>query len=744
MTNPANRRLLALGGVKRLSRKRVSPVTIGANTARPASIGVVLLALGAVVTEPLSAQTADSARAQPLRPVSVSVTRDVSRSILELPFALARITPDSLHPGLRRTSLGEFVYGVPGVQVSERNNPSQDPRLAVRGFGARSAFGVRGVRVMRDGIPLTLPDGQTPIDWMDLESAGTVEAIRGTAASLYGNASGGVISIRSRAPDAAPFALTARGWDGGNVHRASFTASGSATGKMGALTESGYLFSGTRTEGDGPREYSRQKATSVFGRVLGTVKDTRLEVQGVKYDAPTGENPGALTAAELSSNARLSDSLNITKHSRKGVEQSQVALLATRGMGPSEISATIFMGSRTLDNPLPFAIVGVDRKTYGGSLRAGATTTISGLPFRMTAGFDTQTQSDDRFNFENCSDVVVGTPVSTRCPTAGQERGAIRLNQGEDLHGDGAYVRYELEIPRRLLGSVSLRYDRVRFELTDHFISGTNGDDSGNRGMNALSPMAGLVWRVRPLLSVYANVASAFETPTITELTNQPDGKLGLNQELAPQRTRTLEVGMQGIIGAHMRVDAALFGAGARDELVGFDVPGAAGRRAFRNAGRTSRRGLETNLSVVGKWGEAGAAYTLSRFRFVNYSVGTANYAGKPIPGVPTHQGQAYLTLRSHGWYITSDANSASRVSADDASSVFAAAWTTLGIRAGRAPANGRYALEPTFGVDNVFDRTYASAVVINATRNRYYEPGVGRRVFVGMRAGITPWKAAN
>ena len=685
------------------------------------------------------AQSSDSTRAQALVPISVSVTRDGTRSVLELPFALARVTPDSLHPGLRRASLGEFVFGIPGMQVSERNNPSQDPRLAVRGFGARSAFGVRGVRVLRDGIPLTLPDGQTPIDWLDLESAGTVEAIRGTAASLYGNASGGVVSIRSRAPDVAPFALTARGWDGGNVRRTSVSVSGSAPEKLGPVSDGGYLLSGTRTQGDGPREYSRQKATSVFGRLLGTVKDTRLEVQGVSYDAPTAENPGALTAVELAKNPRLSDSANIVKHSRKAVEQSQIALIASRGRGASEVSASLFMGSRKLDNPLPFAIVAVDRKTYGGSLRAGAQTSISGLPFRMTAGFDAQMQKDDRLNFENCSDVAVTAPVTTRCPTAGQERGAVRLNQGENVDGEGAFVRYELEVPLRLLGSVSLRYDRVRFNLVDHFITTTNGDDSGDRALNALSPMAGLVWRVRPLFSLYTNVASAFETPTITELTNQPDGKLGLNQDLAPQRTRTLEVGMNGIIGAHMRVDAALFAASARDELVGFDVPGAVGRRAFRNAGRTQRRGLETNLSVVGRWGEAGAAYTLSKFNFVTYSVGATNFAGKPIPGVPTHQGQAYLTLRSHGWYITNDVNTASRVSANDAGSVFAASWTTLGIRAGRAPANTRWALEPTIGVDNVFDRNYASAVVINATRNRYFEPGVGRRVFVALRAGITP-----
>ena len=712
------------------------------NLWRPVLSGAALLCTAIALLAPQAwAQKVDSTRVQPLLPISVSVTRDAMRSALELPFALARVTPDSLHPGLRRASLGEFVFGIPGLQVSERNNPSQDPRLAVRGFGARSAFGVRGVRVLRDGIPLTLPDGQTPIDWMDLESAGTVEAIRGTAASLYGNAAGGVVSIRSRAPDAAPFAVIARGWDGGNVRRASVSASGSGPEKFGPFGESGYLISGTRTEGDGPREYSRQKATSVFGRVLGTVKNSRLEVQGVSYDAPTSENPGALTAVELARNPRLSDSLNVTKHSRKGVQQSQIALLASRGRGTSEISASLFMGSRTLDNPLPFAIVAVDRKTYGGSLRAGAETSLGGLPFRMTAGVDAQTQRDDRFNFENCSDVAVTVPVTARCPASGRERGAVRLNQGEHIDGQGAYVRYELEVPRRLLGSVSLRYDRVRFKLSDRFTSTTNGDDSGDRALNALSPMAGLVWRVKPLFSLYANVASAFETPTITELTNQPDGKPGLNQDLAPQRTRTLEVGMNGVVGAHLRVDAALFGASARDELVGFDVPGAAGRRAFRNAGRTRRRGLETNLAFVGRWGEAGAAYTLSKFNFVTYAVGTANYAGKPIPGVPTHQGQAYLTLRSRGWYVTSDANTASRVGANDASSVFAAAWTTLGIRAGRAPANTRWAIEPTFGVDNVFDRGYASAVVINATRSRYFEPGVGRRVFVALRAGVTPWK---
>ena len=702
---------------------------------------VVAVAVSACVANSAVAQSVDSTRVQPLKPVSVTVTRDVARSILELPFALARITPDSVYPGLRRGSVGELLLGVPGLQVQERNNPSQDPRLAIRGFGARSAFGVRGVRVMRDGVPLTLADGQTPVDWLDLESVGTVEIIRGTAAALYGNAAGGVVSMRSTAPSAAPLSLTLRGWDGGNVQRRSLLVSGSGPEKLFGVQETGYLVSASRTDGNGPRLYSRQRATNVFARVLGTVFNTRVELQATDFNEPTAENPGALTAAEMIDRPRLADSLNITKKSRKAVEQTQLALIASRGSGPYEVSGSLFMGTRTLDNPLPFSIVAVDRHVFGGSLRAGAQATVAGLPLRMTAGYDTQNQNDNRFNFENCADVMPALPVSVKCPILHQERGAVRLNQREQVSGDGAFARYEMEIPRKLLGSVSVRYDRVHFQLTDRFITGTNGDDSGERSLDAFSPMAGLVWRVRPLFSLYANVASAFETPTITELTNQADGKPGLNQELSPQRTRTVEVGAQAIAGAHVRWDVATFLAKANDELVGFDVPNAVGRRAFRNAGKTRREGLESNISFAAGWGEAGAAYTLSRFRFVNYVVGTVSYAGKPIPGVPVHQGQAYVTLRSHGWYLTSNANAASRVTANDAATTFAAAWTIFGVRIGRAPTTGRFMLEPMVGVDNVFDRVYTSSVVANATRGRFFEPGVGRRIFVGLRTGVTPWK---
>lgn len=670
----------------------------------------------------------DSTKLARLRAVNVTVSRDAARSPFELPFATSRIAPDTLRPGQRRVSLGDLMLGVPGVIVQERANPSQDPRVAVRGFGARSAFGVRGVRVLRDGIPLSLPDGQTPVDWLELESVGSLEVVRGTAAALYGNAAGGVVDFRSRAPIGSPFAVDARTWSGGGLTRATATVSA-------AQREASALLTATRTNGDGPRQWSRLDASNAFARVRATVRGTRVEVQGSRYDTPRAENTGALTAGELSRDIRLPDSLNITKRSRKAVQHSQLALLVSRGSDRASFESNVFASSRTLDNPLPFAIVAVDRAVAGASIRGSLRLTNTPWPLRLTAGADAQRQDDSRLNFENCADVVTGSPT-TRCPVIGVERGAVRLDQREEVRGLGAFARAEVELPRQVFASAALRRDRVAFDVTDRFIVGTNVDDSGERTLSATTPMFGLVWRARPTWSVFANWTSAFETPTITELTNQDNGAAGLNATLAPQRTRTLESGVQGLLLSRVRVELAAFRAVVQDELVPFDVPNAPGRRAFRNAGQTSRAGLETSVLAVLPWADVGATYTRSHFRFDEYTVGTANYAGKPIPGIPEQLAQVWSTTRYRGLFGTIEATMASRVTADDAALVTAAGYSVWSLRGGYSGTlmNNRFGFEPTVGVDNLFDRTFATSVVINATRSRYFEPGLRRRAFLSLR----------
>lgn len=701
-----------------------------------------LLALStAALTPALLLAQADSAgsrgrdsTAQALRALNVTVTRDAARSPFELPFALTS-APLGVRPAQRRLGVGDLLLGVPGVQVQDRANPSQDPRVSLRGFGARSAFGVRGVRMMRDGVPLSLPDGQTPLDWLDLETIDRVDVVRGTAAALYGNAAGGVIDMRSRAPSSAPVALDARVFDGGGVQRANVTASGTIADSLGPLVQPRWLGSFTRTRGDGVRTWSRLDATSAFARALATVAGTSLEVQATLYDAPRAENTGALTAAELARDPRLPDSLNIARRSRKAVTQSQVALIAERVVGNGTLRGSVFTGARTLDNPLPFAIVAIDRRTAGAGVHGTWRLSAFPWPVRLGGGLDAQQQRDERFNYENCAEVLPTAPVTARCPVRAAERGSVRLDQQERVEGLGGYARVEVEAPHALYLSAALRADAVRFRVRDRFIAGTNVDDSGERTLRATSPMLGVTWRARPAWSVYANLSTAFETPTITELTNQETGDAGLNATLEPQRTRTLEVGTQALTFGRVRSDLALFRATVLDELVGFDVPGQVGRRAFRNAGRTSREGVEVSVRAEWEALSVGTAYTYAEYRFERYDVGTVSFAGKPIPGIPAQYAQSFVTGRFRGVWSTAEVTASARASANDAATVFGAGYTVWNWRLGfDAPSVGGVRLEPTFAVENLFDRRYASSLVLNATRNRFFEPGLPRRASVIVR----------
>src|SRR3954464_976220 len=262
------------------------------------AIGVALIATNA---------RAQDTAATRLDPVVVEVARGARKSLLDLPYAVTAQTPDSLRPGQRHLSLDEALWLVPGLSVSNRNNPTQDPRISIRGFGGRSAFGVRGIRVLRDGLPLTLPDGQTPVDYLDLESVGRIEVMRGSASSLYGNAGGGVVDIRTSDPLPVPASAEVRFWDGAYGSRR-------IVGKGGGIV-GGFAYQGNvaRTESDGYRDFSRQRMTNGFGRVSFDRGDNAFAVEWLGVNTPLAQNPGALTRAQFESDPTAADPLSIRK-----------------------------------------------------------------------------------------------------------------------------------------------------------------------------------------------------------------------------------------------------------------------------------------------------------------------------------------------------------------------------------------------------------------------------------------------
>jgi len=662
-----------------------------------------------------------------LQPVIVEVGRGAHRSPLDLPFAVTVQTPDSSRPGQRHLSLDETLWLIPGLTVSNRNNPSQDPRISIRGFGARSAFGVRGIRVLRDGIPLTLPDGQTPVDYLDLESVGRVEVMRGSASSLYGNAGGGVVDLRTSEPRPVPVSGAVRLWNGGFGSRR-IVAKASGAGRS-----MGYQANIARTESDGYRNYSRQRMTNGFARLSLDRGGGSYALQWLGMNTPVAENPGALTRAQMELNPRLADPLSIRKSARKAVTQSQLGMTARRAGARGEIEASAYAATRSLDNPLTFAIVDVGRSTSGGSVRATVPFSLLGADQRLTIGTELQLQNDLRANFTNCNDIPRPTAPTATCPDIGVERGTLTLDQREIVSSVGSYLRDELQLGERYILTASARADAVRFWVKDRLISATNPDDSGRRLLDAVSPMVGILARLSTSHSAYANVSAAFETPTATELGNQPGGAAGINRDLKPQRSTTYEVGMKGVGASGLQYNASLFATRVHDELIPFDIPSSGGRRYFRNAGRTSRRGAELGLGVAVRAVDLGAAYTYANYRFTDFTVDTSQYAGNRIPGIPRQTLQASAALRSAVATFVTEATVADRMAVNDANSESSPGYALFNTRIVMSGALGESAAELTLGAQNLFNTRFVSSVSVNAAGGKFYEPGSQRSIYIGV-----------
>ncbi len=689
-------------------------------------LGLATAGTSIFLAVPCSADGQDTAATR-LAPVVVEVARGAHRSPLDLPFAVTVQTPDSSRPGQRHLALDEALFLIPGLTVSNRNNPSQDPRISIRGFGARSAFGVRGIRILRDGIPLTLPDGQTPVDYLDLESVGQVEVMRGSASSLYGNAGGGVVDLRTSEPPRAPVSGAARLWNGGFGSRKIVAKMG------GAVAKFGYQGNVARTESDGYRNYSRQRMTNGFARLSLDGARGSYALQWLGMDTPRAENPGALTRAQFEVDPRLADPLSIRKSARKAVTQSQLGLTARRAFARGEIEASAFAATRSLDNPLTFAIVDVGRATSGGSLRATIPFSLLGADHRFTLGGELQLQNDLRRNFTNCNDIPRPTAPTATCPDVAAERGTTTLDQREIISALGSYLREELQLGERYVLTASARADAVRFRVKDRLINATNPDDSGRRALDAVSPMVGILARLSASHSAYANISSAFETPTATELGNQPSGAAGINRDLKPQKSTTYEVGVKGFGASGLQYSASLFATNVRDELIPFDIPSGGGRRYFRNAGRTSRRGAELGLGAAVRALDLGVAYSYANYRFSDFTVNGVDFAGNRIPGIPRQTLQATASLRGTFATFVTEANFADRMPVNDANSESSPGYALFNARVVTSATLGRSGAELTLGAQNLFNTRYISSVSVNAAAGKFYEPGSQRSVYIGV-----------
>ena len=664
--------------------------------------------------------------------VSVTATR-AERENFDLPASIDTVGRRIIGEGNPQVDLSEALNRVPGIVVQNRQNYAQDLQVSSRGFGARTSFGVRGMRLIADGIPATMPDGQGQAATFNLSSAQRIEVLRGPFSSLYGNASGGVIQVFTADGPKEPTAT-------GQVSAGSngmWKAGAQLGGTQGPFN---YILDASRFETDGVRSHSAARRDHVNGKLrvdTGALGTLTFVVNAL--DQPSTQDPLGLTAAQVAQDPRQPGANALAFDTRKNVNQTQLGVTWDYALSPTDkLHARAYGGDRQVTQYLsiPLAaqapptssggLVDLDRGFGGAGLRWTRTLGLEHGPATLSLGVDYDRMAERRQGFVNDLGIA----------------GALKRDEDDIVANRDVYAQADWQLAPRWTVMGGVRHSRVRFETRDYFVATANPDDSGSVGFTRTTPVLGAVFMADPALNVYANYGKGFETPTFAELAYRPGGATGLNFALKPSKSTHGEVGVKARFGAAGKLNAALFRVDVEDEIVVNSASG--GRSTFVNAARTRREGLELAWqNRFGRHVEAAVSYTLIDARFDRpFASGTPAVtvpAGNRIPGVPRSTLYAELVWRhaASGFHAGVEVKRSDKVFVNDANSEAAAGYTVWNLRAGLEQRSGKWRLKEFLRVDNVSDRDYIGSVIVADSNGRFYEPAPGRRIVAGVEASL-------
>ena len=680
-----------------------------------------------------------------LDPVVVTATR-TEAAAFDVPASIDRIGGDGIRDARMQVNISESLGGVPGLVARDRQNYAQDVQISVRGFGARSTFGIRGVRLYVDGIPATLPDGQGQISNVELGSAERIEVLRGPFSALYGNSSGGVIQVFTEEGRGAPalgFSLTG-GSDG--ALRLGVKASGSS----GSF---GYLVGASDFSTDGYRDHSAAERRLFNAKLTWTPDDSsKFTLVANSLALPKAQDPLGLTRAQFDADPRSVDPVAIKYDTRKTVDQTQLGLVYERRIDALNSVRVLFYGghrnteqfqailappsSPAQNNPLhPGGVIALGRDYSGTDLRWTVKTRLNDLPFSVVGGIAYDVLAEHRQGYQNFIGAMTGV------------QGALRRDEDNDVSNVDPYLQGSWQFAERWTLNAGVRHSIVRFSSTDHYIVGTNPDDSGSVRYAATLPVAGLLFAASESVHLYATAGRGFETPTLNELAYRPNGATGLNLTLQAARSDSVEAGVKTRDPRWGELNVALFETRTHDEIVTQTNLG--GRSTFQNAGATRRRGLEAAWSrdLLESW-HAQLAYTWLDARYLDaFLTCTATPcmaakvmipAGNRIPGIARSALYGALSWAPpQGWRGALEGRALSRVWVNDANSDAASGFAIASANLGYLARLGSWDLSGFGRIDNLFGRKYAGSVIVNEGNSRFYEPAPGRTWTAGVSGTV-------
>ncbi len=607
--------------------------------------------------------------------------------------------------------LGDLLDPVPGLFSASRFNGAQDLRLSVRGFGARGNFGIRGIRILLDGFPLTLPDGQSTLDDLDPGLIGRAEVRRGPAGTLYGSSAGGVISLESRDLFSRP----------GPVAGASTGSYGTYEGRIGysgILGDQALGSEASLRHSDGYRDHSKQEHRLFTLRYQGGVPGgDSLSAFLTALDSPYALDPGGLTQAESKRDRRAASPINRAFDAGEEVQQLRAGIAFTRPAGSGEIRLRGQARGRDFENKLPFSATKLDRGVGTVSLELEQQGDGRNAFWHWVAGVDLALQRDRRKRFLNDLGSV----------------GAETADQRETVRAAGGFLNLSIEPAADLTLEAGVRADWLEFELDDDFQG--DGDDSGQRTFAKLSPSGGGRLRLREGLDLFGRVGTAFEPPTTTELAD-PSGGGGFNDSVDPQRALGLEAGVRWRLAGGGKGELAGFYTRVKDQLVPMPIEGQPGRFFFVNAASSRYRGVELSTDQpLGDAFKTAVSFSWGDYRFDEFTDADGNrFDDNRIPGIPRHQlfasldyqpGKQLSTLLSARWTGKRYADNANTANADS--------YVVVGIHGSYRAKLASSQVSLYGGIDNLFDEEYDDNLRINAARGRFFEPAPERSFFLGV-----------
>ncbi|MFV5376976.1 TonB-dependent receptor family protein [Acinetobacter calcoaceticus] len=663
----------------------------------------------------------------------VEATR-TDTTYLQTPASVFRVDAPQLDTS-SQVNLTEVVKGIPSLQIRNRENYAQDLQLSMRGFGARSTFGVRGIRLYVDGIPATMPDGQGQTSNIDLSSLDHVEVLTGPFSSLYGNSSGGTILTSTKEGQGKDSIELSYSGGSHDKSRAGLVLQGGAKG----ANEPSYVISSSYFDTDGYREHSGAEKVLNNAKLSWNLDDGSKINWVTNYVKIHADDPQGLTHDQWNANPKQQVPFLKQFNVRKDIEQTQTGVTWSKPINDkNELYAMAYLGNRqvtqyqsipksTQDASINHAggVIDFERNYYGADFRWTGKELLPNTTVSVGVALDTM--DEDRKGFENFN-LVNGQPSYG-------VKGNLRRDEDNTLWNIDPYLQASWQFLPTWRLDTGVRYSNVHYKSEDRYLS--NGDDSGKTDYSKVLPSAALSWQILPELMAYVSYAKGFETPTFTEMAYRPDGLSGFNFDLTASTSDTYETGLksQNHLGDFT---LAVFQTKTKDDIV--SAGNSNGRSTFRNADKTLREGVEVAWNKK-LWRDltATASYTYLDATFDADIPASGSVAqipsGNAIPGIAKNQAYASLAWQpTHGLYGGVDVQYMDKVYVNDTNSDAAPSYSVTSANVGYAWVMGDWKVNSFARVDNLFDKNYAGSVIVNDGNGRYFEPADGRNWSAGLR----------